>query len=294
MKAIVCVGISASGKSTFAEALFTKSGYAEVNRDNVRFNHFCNGRRDWRLYKFTKANEKYVTEVCDRDIDTWASLGINIVCSDTNLNPKYRKALISKLEDLGYEVEIKEFPITLEEAWKRDDNRVGGVGRSVIYSQYLKWLEYKGERKYTPDTTLQKTILCDVDGTVASMQGVRKPYEWDKVHLDKPRHFVISMVEGIAIEEDYHVIFLSGRDGCCFQETKDWLNTNVGCNFELMMRSAGDNRKDAEVKYEIFWNDIADNYNVVGVFDDRPCMIRKWYEIGIENVISVANPWVEF
>lgn len=293
MKAIVCVGISASGKSTFAEKMCDK-GWAEVNRDNVRFKHLCDGERDWSKYKFNKTNEQYVTDVCDGDINTWASLGTNIIISDTNLNPKHREPLIQKLKGLGYEVEIKEFPISLEEAWKRDANRRGGVGYTTIYRQYQQWLDYKYPSRYVPNKELQKTVLCDVDGTVASMKGVRGPFDWEKVGLDKPRTFVISMLENMAVENDYHVIFLSGRDGCCYEATKDWLDMHIGCNFELMMRSSGDSRKDSVVKSEIFWGDIADNFNVVGVIDDRPCMIREWYNIGIENVISVANPWVEF
>ena len=53
-------------------------------------------------------------------------------------------------------------------------------------------------------------------------------------------------------------------------------------------------RKDTTVKEEIFWDSIADKYNVVAVIDDRPSVVRMWYDIGIPNVVCVGNPWEEF
>ncbi len=40
---LLCVGISASGKSTYARDLVERRGWIEVNRDNARFTLFCEG-----------------------------------------------------------------------------------------------------------------------------------------------------------------------------------------------------------------------------------------------------------
>ncbi len=292
LKAIVCVGVSASGKSTWAEDLTRRhpSSWVEVNRDNIRF---ASGPKDWNKYKFTKANERNVTESVEKQIEEYAKLECNIVQSDTNLTKKYRDSLISLLESYGYEVEVKVFHISLEEAWKRDANRQGGVGHSIIYSQYEKYLDFIGRKTYEPSASLPKAVICDIDGTVAHMHN-RGPFEWDKVAEDLPKTSVISMLHVLA--KDSQVIFLSGRDGKCFRDTEDWLVENLpqDIQFRLLMRRPGDNRKDAIIKEELFWSSIADYFFVDTVIDDRPCMIRLWYELGISNVVSVGNPWKEF
>lgn len=46
------------------------------------------------------------------------------------------------------------------------------------------------------------------------------------------------------------------------------------------MRVAGDNRPDTIVKYEMFQK-IKDKYNIVGVFDDRECVVEMWRAVGL-------------
>lgn len=292
LKVIVTVGISCSGKTTFAKSLVEQGTWVDVNRDWVRFNVIQPGS-DWGSYKFTKAKENKVTEIQRQMIsDAWFN-GKNVIISDTNLSPKTRHQWIDDLEEFGFDVEVKVFDITLEEAWKRDQLRENGVGRNVIYSQYQKFLEFKDAHKYIPDETKPKAVVVDVDGTIADMTGMRGPFEWDKVGLDKPRQFVIDMVNGLA-NQGYAIIVVSGRDGSCFKDTYCWIREHVCFPDALIMREQGDTRKDTIVKEEIFWNCIEPHWNVIGVIDDRPSVVRKWYEIGIPNVIAVADQNIEF
>ena len=108
MKAIITVGISASGKSTFTQEL-VKQGWQDVNRDDIRFKLFCNGVRDWNLYKFTKERENRVTREQEVMVDGAWMLGMNVVISDTNINDKTRNFWVNRLTDLDYDVEIKYF-----------------------------------------------------------------------------------------------------------------------------------------------------------------------------------------
>jgi hypothetical protein len=48
------------------------------------------------------------------------------------------------------------------------------------------------------------------------------------------------------------------------------------------MRKAGDTRKDTVVKYELFQEHIADRYNIVSVFDDRPSVVNMWNDLGLK------------
>lgn len=290
LKAIITVGISASGKTTFAKSL-VEQGWFDINRDWIRFNIVCPGA-DWGTYRFTRKRERDVTTIQEDMVMEAAENQNNIVISDTNLNPNTRQKWVEVLTDLGYSVEIKDFPITLEEAYKRDQLRVNGVGREVIYQQWQKWLEYIGRKTYSPDLSQPKAILLDIDGTVAQMSG-RSPFDWHRVGEDKVRPLIADIARGLDAA-GYHILALSGRDSVCYDETKDWLLSNNIPHFYLYMREQGDVRKDTLVKEEIFWDLIAENWNVVGVLDDRPCVLRMWREIGIENVIAVADPYKEF
>lgn len=287
MKAWITVGISASGKTHWTK----EQNATDVNRDWVRFNIIAPGS-DWSTYKFNKKKENEVTEIQEQMVMNAYSMGDNVVISDTNLNPNTRNKWIALLTELGYEVEIKEFPITLEQAYKRDSLRANGVGQNVIYSQYQKWLEYKGRKTYVADERKPKAVLFDIDGTLAQMEG-RSPFAWDKVGTDSVKELIKAMAVGYD-QQGYLIICVSGRDGVCYDDTQLWLHRNEIPYWYLFMREEGDTRKDTIIKEEIFWAKIANDYNVVGVVDDRPSVLRMWHELKIPNVICVGNPYVEF
>lgn len=289
MKAIITVGISCSGKTTLAREL-VKEGWIDVNRDWIRFNVVCPGS-DWSNYKFTKKRERDVTEEQKQQIISAAEVIQNVIISDTNLNPKTKDMWVEFCEELGYEVEVRDMPVSLEEAWRRDALRSNGVGHQVIYKQWLKWFEYTERKKYTPNADLPRAIIVDIDGTLAKMNG-RSPFEWGRVGEDDVNDFIVDVVEGLSLT--HQVIVVSGRDGVCYDETERWLVRNAIPFDALIMRECDDNRKDTVVKEEIFWNFIADNWNVVAVIDDRPSVCRMWREVGVPNVIAVADPHIEF
>lgn len=290
MKAFITVGVSASGKTTWANELI-RQGWRDINRDWIRFNLVKPGA-NWSNYKFNRANENAVTEIQGKMImESW-SAGENIIISDTNLNAGTRQGLIKKLEDLGYEVEIKTFPITFELAIKRDNLRANGVGQEVIYRQFQNWNDYTGRITYVPDESLPKAIIVDVDGTIAQMNG-RGPFEWHRVGEDLPRWLIIDMVINYH-RQGYEIIIVSGRSDECSNQTREWLERHMIPFTDLYMRKEGDFRRDSAVKEEILWTHLAHKYNIVAAIDDRPMMIRTWYELKIPNVISVANPYLEF
>lgn len=306
MKAIITVGISASGKSTFAkewisngdivqrmDATFARNR-VEVNRDNIRRELVEQDGRGWSWSKWNWKREKEVTVIANALIANAAMAKLDVIVSDTNLNVDKRGHMVELLESYGYVVEIKEFPITLEEAWKRDASRVDGVGYSVIARQYDQWLENSDRKKYVADITKPKCILVDIDGTLAHMNGKRGAFEWHNVGRDDVDEMVRMVVNMFSrAHSDNHVIVLSGRDGVCEPETNKWLIDNGVFFDSLIMRTPDDMRKDTIVKEEIFWRDIADNYNVQFVIDDRPSVCRMWRELGVKT-FQVGNPHIEF
>lgn len=290
-QAILTIGISASGKSTWAEKfVIDNPDWVNVNRDDVRFELFTNGERDWTKYKFTKGNESRVTEVCDSKIKLAAESSMNIIVSDTNLSEKTRNRLVDMLQDLGYEVAFKVFDVSFEDACKRNTQRLGGVSQTVLYTQYQNYLKFTGRKTYTPDTNKPKCVLVDLDGTLTKVNG-RGFFEWDKVSTDLPHQHVIELVQGI--QDNTYIVCMSGRDEVCREDTESWLLQHGILFDELFMRPKGDMRKDTIVKEELFWNHIADNFNVQYAIDDRPSVIRLYLELGIP-VVSVGNPFIEF
>lgn len=217
--------------------------------------------------------------------------GKDVIVSDTNLNTGRRNDLISSLKARGYDVEIKDFPVSYEEAVKRDLVRPNSVGSDVIAKQWKQWNEYIGLQQYTPvDPRYTKCVIVDIDGTIAH-RGDRGAFVWDKVHLDTIDYAVKMIINNLP--ETVIVIALSGRDGCCYDATAKWLDDNDVRVDHLLMRAAGDMRKDSIIKAEIFWKDIAPKYNVIFAIDDRPSIVNLWNDIGVK-VFAVGDQRISF
>lgn len=127
-----------------------------------------------------------------------------------------------------------------------------------------------------------KAILCDIDGTVAKMDGNRGPYEYDKVHLDVPVPNIVELVQ-VLRAAGYRIIFMSGREDACEVQTRAWLVANhVALPGDwLLMRKTGDYRPDEIVKEEIYRQRIAPVHKVLLVLDDRNKVVDMWRRIGL-------------
>lgn len=299
-QAIMTIGVSCSGKSTWAAEHIraTKSTNKEwriVCRDDIRLDV-------WQMkhptvpFSWDKWNwkwEKEVTTIQENLFNQYYADPFvdGVVVVDTNLNDKIRQQVQTKLQALGFEVSFKYFNVSFEEACKRDAARVNGVGYSIIAKQMESWNDQFGIKKYVADESLPKAILVDVDGTVALMKD-RSPFDWDKVDQDLPHFPVIEVVRAM-YAQGYKVVFLSGRSAVCFKKTQKWLEDNVGIFFSLYMRNEGDNRDDREVKKDLFDLFVASDYNVILSIDDRPKVCRLYRELGIP-LLQVGNPYREF
>lgn len=146
MKAIITVGVSASGKTTWAKRYAAEHNAFISNRDDLRFT--LTGTAGWHEYGFCKVTEKLVTALQLQTLTHNAQKSqFDVIIADTNLNTGKRDGLAAVCRSLGYEVVLQHFPISLMTAVDRDDLRSIGskVGRKVIEQQYKQWLEYYGE-----------------------------------------------------------------------------------------------------------------------------------------------------
>jgi predicted kinase len=300
-KLILTVGISGSGKTTWAEEFTRNRGdWVNINRDDIRFAIFNSGVRDWSAYKFKKSNESLVSETAMSLAMSSSREGKSIIISDTNLSQRVRNMWRDFAKSYNMDFEEKQFDISWEEAAKRDSNRAGGVGVSVLRKQWEMWNTYIGRKVYVADERLPKAFLIDLDGTLCENKSGRGWYDWDRVDEDSPREHVISIVHGL-IQSGLTPVFLSGRDGSCIIKTYDWIIKHVmveylsqGCGIDLLMREPKDQRRDSVVKEEIFWKYVASRFNIVACIDDRPQMIRAWEDLKIPNIIAVGNQTKEF
>lgn len=144
-------------------------------------------------------------------------------------------------------------------------------GKTFDYSEVVP---VKASRKYK-----QSAVIVDVDGTIARMTR-RDPHDYAAVGTDAPIDDVIKVVRALHTV-GYVVILLSGRKDSCREETMAWLDRYLVFYDKLLMRSAGDNRVDWKVKYELFNEHIRDEYYVVGAFDDRRQCLLLWEAMGI-------------
>lgn len=302
MKAIITIGVSASGKTTFAKqhAITSKRPTIIISRDDYRRAIQTNRGHEsifpgvnWSKWNFR--DEKLVNAMIEIDLDRAAQNKYDVIMCDTNLNFDRLTNLTDELKRLGYEVEVKYFLIDFAEACKRDASRPNGVGHSVIATQMEQLVELQIKtgfiKPYVLSGKLPNAYIFDIDGTIAE-KGDRNIYDWDMVGIDIPIMSVVNVLRSL-FDSGYRIILTSGRDGSCRKQTEDWLfRKNIPFN-ELFMREPEDRRKDSVVKLEIFEKEIRNAYDVVGVFDDRPQVTRMWRELGL-NVFQLGNPYREF
>lgn len=266
------LGLQASGKSTRAKEMLREfgSGNAKiVNRDQLR-TMVDDG-------KWSPVNEKFITGIRDYIISSAMDDGKHVIVDDTNLSPKVQERLRQLAKQHGAAFEFVDFThVPLEDCIARDKRRPNYVGEAVIRDTHRKYLAKPIDPvKHDPD--LPDVILVDIDGTVAQMNG-RGPFEWHRVGEDIPRMAVIRAV----LRHGYPIVFLSGRDECCREQTAGWLQEYFGDAWTIHMRPVGDQRKDTIVKREIYEAHINGKFNVKAVFDDRHCVARDvWKEVGL-------------
>lgn len=124
-------------------------------------------------------------------------------------------------------------------------------------------------------------IICDIDGTAAKMTG-RSPYDYTKVSSDVPNEPVRTVL-CMLHKCGYKVLYVSGREGSAQvrQDTEHWLLRHSFPRGPLYMRPEGDYRPDDVVKMEIYEDDIAPDYDVFVVFDDRNRVVDMWRDLGL-------------
>ena len=279
---IILQGVPAAGKSTWArEFIKGKKDWVIVNRDSIR-----DGRGDY----WIPEQEEYISDLEKYHVTRALERGLNVIIDATNLNPKTIAKWKQVAKQFSIEPEWIEFTITYQEAIERDSKRERPVGKGVIRDFFNKYYpdmicSMSDERIIKmPQNELPYAVICDIDGTVA-LRNNRSPFDYSKVCEDT---FDPRMLEVLYtfIESGVKIIFVTGREDIddCKELTIKWLDKNIAYSesgWDLIMRSKGDHRSDAEIKKEIYDKYIKDKYNILCVFEDRDKVVKMWRDEGL-------------
>lgn len=289
-KLYICKGYPGSGKSTLARKMVTesRSNLVRVNRDDLRKQHPL-----WQRGKFSKTVEADVVKQRDQLIKDALAAGKNAICDDTNLSVKTVAFLATLAAVSNAEIELIDFTdpespyyVSLEECIKRDALRDDTVGKDVILRMFY---ENEVEKVPKPEPVVgPSSWIIDIDGTLAHHKGLRGSFE-ERYDVDQPDEAVIMIVNSLA-KAGQTIIIVSGREGTekAQELTKAWLKKNKIIYDFFFMRKEGDKRPDNLVKRDIYLQHIKGKFNIVGVIDDRPKVVRLWRSLGLK-VLDCGN-----
>lgn len=283
-KLLILVGAPGAGKSTFTKYLLrTEDNWFRVNRD------------DFRMMQFSGSNmevdqEKLLSKVINAAIHQLLSQKCNVVIDATHTQKRYLDAFVNEFGGKA-DISFKVFDIPLEELQARVDERYERTGKhipkSVLKKQYgslQKLIEKydfserkmtKVKVKYTEQSEqLPKSIICDLDGTLALMNG-RNPFDGSRCDEDLPNPPVVNLVKQYH-KLGYRILLLSGRSDAYKPQTIKWLDMHDISYDMLVMRQEGDYRKDSVVKEEFYRENIENKFFVEVVLDDRNQVVDLW------------------
>lgn len=299
---VYTLGLPGSGKTKMAADLYALAGghLALANKDSIRLAH-------------PEYNENTVLKCEDDQIANALAAGQSILVHDTNFHPKHLGRFTQFAAEYSAELVCLDFTgVPMSVCIARDKQRTGSarVGAHVIKNMANKYLirQNTANRQLlkpvelaTPSSTYagvwpvdgdnrRPAYMCDLDGTLA-LWTERRAYDEHLYHTDQVNINLRQVLYALASCGNFDLLFLSGREGTETgrEETWKWLKANLmgmplaGQMHEsrLIMRKAGDHRADEIVKLELYKEYVESQWMVLGVFDDRPKVVRMWRDEGL-------------
>ena len=134
-----------------------------------------------------------------------------------------------------------------------------------------------------------KTIICDIDGTLADCEHRRhflnqRPVDWNGFFGamgDDPLIEPVAEILDALDNGDWNIILCSGRPDNYREVTVQWLMDHLIPYNELHMRAASDHRSDVIVKREMLQSFRARDLDIRFVIDDRKSVVDMWRSEGL-------------
>ncbi|MEP7093175.1 MAG: AAA family ATPase [Flavobacterium sp.] len=275
----ILIGCPASGKSTYAEwKVRTESKTMRISRDEIRFSQFQEA--------MDPASETMISKMILTQVKTLLSNGWNVILDNCNVKWDYIKQPISDFSEMA-NIDFKLFDLPLEELLIRNEKRERKVPKKVIENMFHQLQKTKEKFDFKPikkvnknleycdqNPDLPKAIICDLDGTLALMNG-RNPFDASTCDQDLINNPVASVLKNYK-KLGYKILLVSGREDRYKEPTLRFLEQHEIEYDDLIMRKTKDSRKDSIIKTEIYNESIKDKYFVEFVLDDRNQVVDTW------------------
>lgn len=285
----IMVGVSASGKSTYAHQLWLKDPMNTiiVSRDNIRksFGYDDTNVREYYLRDDIRKLERLVTFMQDTQIYEGLEAGKTVIVDNTHLKRSY----IDVYRFWNVPTQVKIFETDLMDCLHRNSQRVRQVDEDVIKKQHRQFVSLKQALEkepidFTPvtmvnDSQKQPVVVVDLDNTLC-MRGNRSPYEWHRVGEDEPCFELLDVLYSID-RDKMKVIICTGRDGICINETEAWLFDHGVEYDEIHIRPKGNSEPDWVIK-ERMWRRITEDHYIAMLIDDRNQVVRRARALGLK------------
>ena len=287
-KLILTRGIQGSGKTTWARQWVEEDPEhrIRINNDDIRN----------MLGKYwVTSRENLVSSIKKGMAEEAINRGYNIVVDNMNLNPKeilFWKDMVKMAnmdpDGYQYEIEFKDFFISLEECIRRDAMRPNPIGEKVIretWKRYKHFIQTSEVERYVNNLRSYegkpKCIVIDMDSTVCFNMSKRPWYgegAAEGMINDVPNTGVCDVIR--QLQEQYLIVVATGRDTSQEEVTKQWL-AKQGINVdEYFFRTSGDYRKGVEIKKEEI-TAILEKYDIVAIFEDCEPVVQMYRDMGL-------------
>ena len=296
-KLILTRGIQGSGKSTWA-----RQWVEEDPENRVRINN--DDIRNMLGPYWIPSREGIVSNTKLQTTLYAMRMGYDIVVDNMNLNPKevkYWENVIDshnniKTSDINpdwvqyeYEIEFKDFFISVEECIRRDAMRPNPIGEKVIretWKRYKHFIQTTEVENYVKnlisfDDSKESCVVIDMDSTMC-FNTTKRPWFGDGAAEgminDVPNEGVQTLI--YFLQNHTNIVVVTGRDTSQKEVTLKWLQ-NHGINpSELCFRKEGDYRKGVEVKKELI-EQVLEHYNIIAIFEDCEPIVQMYREMGL-------------
>jgi predicted kinase len=300
-------GIPGSGKSTYATkwVAFDPANRVRVSRDDIRLSLFGKYIVLDRKGKIDGNAEAQVSIVEESQLRKALDAKKSVISDKTNINQKDIDTHRALAKEYGVKLTHKDFPITLEEAKRRNSLRERVVENFVIERMYNnlgpegQFHHFDGDypvKSFVAPLERKLAFGFDMDGTLSDTRSINhyvqgKFKNFDMFH--RSSIFTPANPEVLKLAMDAHdsglaVIITTARNEKYREVTQLWLD-RLNVPYEnIFMRKDGDNRPDYVVKNEMLHEQILPFYQPVCMADDNIAAVSCWRENGI-RVIEVPG-----
>jgi len=137
---------------------------------------------------------------------------------------------------------------------------------------------------------MKQAYIFDIDNTIADCTHrlchiQKEPKDWatfyDSIEDDAPIKDVVRVAESLQ-KAGYCILLVTGRPTNIMIDTVAWVKWNTQLKIDgLFFRESGDHRPDTELKKEMYETQIKDNFEILGVFEDRDSVVKMWRSLGL-------------